>query len=102
MPHPSIEPCPLAERVAQYKYQVIRPFGQAAHQVGIPLRAVRYINTYLVALTYEFFLQVAADTVEHFELDGRFSHPVVTPPLTPPIPYCLVLRRNTRNAPPSN
>src|SRR5277367_1783540 len=45
-------------------------FGEAAHEVGIPLRAEGDIDTDAVALGGEATLEVAADTVEHLEFKG--------------------------------
>ena len=65
-----IEPRLAPEGVAHYKYQICGAFCQAPHKIGIPLRAIGNIDTHVVALLHQFFLQVAADTIEHLELEG--------------------------------
>src|SRR4051812_33076718 len=48
---------------------VRRAFSQPAHEVGIPLRAERHIDTHAIALPHELLLEVAPYTVEHLELE---------------------------------
>src|ERR1700674_5170194 len=52
-------------------------FGEAAHEVGVPLRAEGDIDADAVALGRETALEIAADAVEHLELEGMFVDLVV-------------------------
>src|SRR5207248_8832423 len=47
-------------------------FGEAAHEVGVPFRAEGDIDADAVALGGEAALEIAADAVEHLELEGVF------------------------------
>ena len=52
-------------------------FGQAAHEVGVPLRAKGDVDADAVVFGGQATLQVAADAVEHLEFEGFFVDPVV-------------------------
>src|SRR5687768_13896653 len=58
----------LAEDVARDEGDVRRPLGQPAHEVRIPLRAERDVDTHPVAVAHEALLQVPAHAVQHLEL----------------------------------
>jgi hypothetical protein len=49
---------------------VRRALGQAAHEVGIPLRAERNVDPQAISLAHQLLLEIAAHTVEHLELVG--------------------------------
>jgi hypothetical protein len=52
-------------------------FGEAAHEVGVPLRSEGNVDADAEALGGEFALEVAADAVEHLELEGGFGEVVL-------------------------
>src|SRR5690242_10333706 len=60
-----------SEDVARDKHQVGRALSHPARQIGVPLRAEGDVDTDVIALPRQFFLQVAADAVEHLELEAR-------------------------------
>ena len=59
-----------SEEVARQEEDVGGAFGQPAHEVGVPLGAEGDVDADAVALADELALQVAADAVEHLELEG--------------------------------
>src|SRR5579875_2350680 len=68
----------LAQRVAHHEYQIGGAFGHTAHQVGIPLRAIRNVDAHVVALLPQLPLQNPANTVEHLEFESRLAGAVIT------------------------
>src|SRR5713101_4951384 len=52
-------------------------FGEAAHKVGVPLRAEGDVDAHAIALGGEAALKIAAYAVEHLELEGVFVDLVV-------------------------
>src|SRR6266700_6180240 len=58
------EPIPCDEQSVRW------PFRQAAHEVGIPLCAKRNVDAHAPSLAHQALLQIAADTVEHLELES--------------------------------
>src|SRR5215472_13353869 len=61
-----------AEEVFGEEEDVGGAFGEAAHEVGVPLGAEGNVDADAIALGDELALQVAADAVEHLELEGGF------------------------------
>src|SRR6185437_9724149 len=47
--------------------------GEAAHEVGVPLGAEWGVDAEVVAFCYERALEVAADSVQHLELEAAFG-----------------------------
>ena len=60
----------VLEEVFREEEDVGGAFGEAAHEVGVPLRAEGDVDADAVALGGELALEVAADAVEHLELEG--------------------------------
>lgn len=60
----------MAGEVAEDEEKVGGPFGQAAHEVGVPGVAVRDVEAKAVAGGDEHALEVAADAIEHLEFEG--------------------------------
>ncbi len=60
----------LVEQVFCDEEGVGGSFGEAAHEVGIPLGAEGDVDAHVEPVVDEGFLQVAADAVEHLELEG--------------------------------
>jgi len=52
-------------------------FCEAAHEVGVPLRTEGNVDADAEALRGELALEVAADAVEHLELEGGFGNVVL-------------------------
>ena len=65
----------FAHQIADKKPEVGGTFGEAAHKVGIPRRAVRDIDAHAVALRRQLLLQVAADAVEQLKFVVLFVDP---------------------------
>jgi hypothetical protein len=63
----------VLEEVFDEEEDVGGAFGKAAHDVGVPLRAEGDVDADTVALGGELALEVAADAVEHLELEARLS-----------------------------
>src|SRR6266542_4348597 len=57
--------------VAGEERNVGRPLCQPAHEIRIPLRAERNIDAHAVALANQRVLKIAANSVEHLELEAR-------------------------------
>jgi len=62
----------VLEEVFGQEEDVGRAFGEAAHEVGVPLGAEGDVDADAEALGGEFALEIAADAVEHLELEGVF------------------------------
>src|SRR6185437_4574862 len=60
----------LLYEILEEEEQVCRTFGEAAHEVRVPLRAEGDVNAHAPALAGEPLLQVAADAIEHLELES--------------------------------
>src|SRR5262245_39370056 len=58
-----------ADQAGQEEAEVGGPLGEPAHEVGEPLVAVGDVHAQAVALGDDLLLQVAADPVEHLELE---------------------------------
>src|SRR5579875_3300659 len=63
----------LAEQVTGEKEDVGRPLGESPHEVGPPGGAEGDVDAHAEALLDEAALKVAADAVEHLELEGGGS-----------------------------
>src|SRR5215472_4325690 len=61
-----------AEEVFGEEEDVGGAFGEATHEVGVPLGAEGDVDADAVALRDELALQIAADAVEHLKLEGGF------------------------------
>src|SRR5437588_6250991 len=66
------------KQIFQNEDRVRRAFGQAAHQIGIPLRAEGDVDAHAPAVTYKLLLQVAAHAIEHLKLE-RFGADLLGP-----------------------
>jgi len=62
--------CSVFEEVLRQEEDVGWPLGEAAHEVGVPLRAEGDVDADAEALGDEGALEIAADAVEHLELEG--------------------------------
>src|SRR5512138_559495 len=60
----------LAQHVARDEGDVRGPLGEAAHEVRIPLRAEGDVDAHPPPLAHDLLLEVAADAVEHLELEA--------------------------------
>src|SRR5205085_7271753 len=60
-------PLKLAPKIFRNENCIRLPLCQTPHQVRIPFSAKWYINTHTPAIAYQFFLQVATDTVQHLK-----------------------------------
>ena len=58
-----------AEEILRDEQHVRGTLGQAAHKVRVPLRAERDVNANAPSVLHQLFLQVAADAVQHLELE---------------------------------
>src|SRR5829696_974031 len=57
-------------QVREEEVEVGGAFGEAAHEVGVPLGAVGEVDAEAVAFGDDLLLEVAADAVEHLELEA--------------------------------
>src|SRR5215218_7612392 len=57
-------------QVGEEEVEVGGAFGEAAHDVGVPLGAVGEVDAEAVAFGDNLLLEVAADAVEHLELEA--------------------------------
>jgi hypothetical protein len=62
--------CLISEEVLREEEDVRGALGEAAHEVGVPLGAEGDVDANAEALRGELALEVAADAVEHLELEG--------------------------------
>jgi len=57
------------EKIFQNEDRVGGAFGEAAHQIRIPLRSKRDVDAHAPSVANELLLQIAADSVEHLKLE---------------------------------
>src|SRR5829696_9162723 len=59
----------LTEKIRNKEPDIGWAFCKAAHEVWVPMRTERDVDTDRVALFDELFLQIAADAIQHLKLD---------------------------------
>src|SRR5438105_15351496 len=80
------------EHVLQHEPDVGGSLCQTAHEVWIPSLPIWHIDAHVVTVARELHLQVAAHTVEHLKLEGRFRDALALSKINRRIEHLRIVR----------